>query len=92
VVPGVVGHIHLLPSSRLNLLADRFAAVTLILAALCCSRWRPVCHPRSARDRRNRGLTLGGLLLVDGPIPELRVHLWTALGVSVPLGVITVFS
>jgi membrane-bound serine protease (ClpP class) len=36
-------------------------------------------------------LTLGGLLLVDGPIPELRVHLWTALGVSVPLGVITVF-
>ncbi len=36
-------------------------------------------------------LTLGGLLLVDGPIPQLRVQLWTALGVSIPLGVITVF-
>jgi membrane-bound serine protease (ClpP class) len=30
------------------------------------------------------------LLLVDGPIPEMRVKLWTALGVSVPLGIITV--
>jgi membrane-bound serine protease (ClpP class) len=36
-------------------------------------------------------LALGGLLLVDGPIPELRVNLWTALGVSVPFGAITVF-
>jgi membrane-bound serine protease (ClpP class) len=36
-------------------------------------------------------LTLGGLLLVDGPIPEMRVNIWTAAGVSVPLGVITVF-
>jgi len=36
-------------------------------------------------------LTLGGLLLVDGPIPQMRVSLWTALGVSVPIGAITVF-
>jgi membrane-bound serine protease (ClpP class) len=36
-------------------------------------------------------MTLGGLLLVDGPIPEMRVRLWTALGVSIPLGVITIF-
>jgi len=36
-------------------------------------------------------LTLGALLLVDGPIPEMRVRLWTALAVSVPLGVITIF-
>jgi membrane-bound serine protease (ClpP class) len=34
---------------------------------------------------------LGGLLLVDGPIPEMRVHIWTALAVSLPLGAITVF-
>ena len=31
------------------------------------------------------------LLLVDAPIPEMRVHLWTALAVSLPLGVITIF-
>ena len=36
-------------------------------------------------------LTLGGLLLVDAPIPEMRVHLATALAVSVPLGIITAF-
>ena len=36
-------------------------------------------------------LTLGGLLLVDSPIPEMRVHLLTALAVSIPLGVITAF-
>jgi len=36
-------------------------------------------------------LTLGALLLVDSPIPELRVHLLTALAVSIPLGLITAF-
>ena len=36
-------------------------------------------------------LTLGALLLVDGPIPEMRVRLTTALTVSLPMGLITVF-
>jgi len=36
-------------------------------------------------------LTLGALLLVDAPIPEMRVHLLTALAVSIPLGLITAF-
>jgi len=36
-------------------------------------------------------LTLGALLLVDAPIPEMRVHLLTAVAVSVPLGAITAF-
>jgi membrane-bound serine protease (ClpP class) len=36
-------------------------------------------------------LTLGGLLLVDSPIPEMRVRLLTALAVSIPLGLITAF-
>jgi membrane-bound serine protease (ClpP class) len=31
------------------------------------------------------------MLLVDGPIPEMRVRLVTALAVSVPLGIITAF-
>jgi membrane-bound serine protease (ClpP class) len=30
-------------------------------------------------------------LLVDSPIPEMRVHLLTALAVSIPLGLITAF-
>jgi membrane-bound serine protease (ClpP class) len=36
-------------------------------------------------------LTIGGLLLVDAPIPEMRVHLFTALAVSIPVGLITAF-
>jgi membrane-bound serine protease (ClpP class) len=36
-------------------------------------------------------MVLGSLLLVDGPIPQMRVKLWTALSVSIPLAVITVF-
>ena len=36
-------------------------------------------------------MVLGGLLLIDGPIPELRVNIWTALGVALPMGAITVF-
>jgi len=31
------------------------------------------------------------LLLVDGPIPEMRVRLATALAVAIPLGLITAF-
>jgi membrane-bound serine protease (ClpP class) len=36
-------------------------------------------------------MVLGALLLVDAPIPEMRVHLLTALAVSIPLGLVTVF-
>jgi membrane-bound serine protease (ClpP class) len=36
-------------------------------------------------------MIFGALLLVDGPIPEMRVHLITALVVSVPIGVIAIF-
>ena len=36
-------------------------------------------------------MILGMLLRVNGPIPEMRVHLWAALSVSIPLGLITVF-
>jgi membrane-bound serine protease (ClpP class) len=36
-------------------------------------------------------MVLGGLLLVDAPIPEMRVHIWTAMAVSVPVGGITIF-
>jgi membrane-bound serine protease (ClpP class) len=31
------------------------------------------------------------MLLVDGPIPEMRVHLLTAIAVSVPIGAIAIF-
>jgi membrane-bound serine protease (ClpP class) len=93
VVPGVVGVVFiLLALFALNLLPTRYAAFTLIMAAFVLF----VLEAKFATHGiLGLGgvvlLTLGGLLLVDGPIPELRVKLWTAIGVSVPLGVITVF-
>ena len=93
VVPGTVGVIFiLLAIFALNLLPVRFAAIVLILAsfALFALEAKFATHGVLAIG----GITtmvLGALLLVDAPIPEMRVHLLTALAVSIPLGVITVF-
>lgn len=93
VLPGVVGVVFiLLALFALNLLPTRYASFTLIIAAFVLF----VLEAKFATHGiLGLGgivlLTLGGLLLVDGPIPEMRVNIWTAAGVSVPLGVITVF-
>ncbi|MGA8150477.1 MAG: nodulation protein NfeD [Terriglobales bacterium] len=93
VVPGVVGVVFiLLAIFALNLLPTRFAAVVLILASfvLFALEAKFATHGVLAIGGIVT-LTLGGLLLVDAPIPQMRVHFLTALAVSVPLGAITVF-
>jgi membrane-bound serine protease (ClpP class) len=93
VIPGTVGVVFLLLAAfSLNLLPVRFAALVLILGsfALFALEAKFATHGVLTIG----GITLlviGGLLLVDGPIPEMRVRLVTALAVSVPLGVITAF-
>jgi membrane-bound serine protease (ClpP class) len=93
VVPGTVGVVFiLLAAFAFNLLPTRSAAVVLILASF-------VLFALEAKFATHGVLAiggivtmvLGGLLLVDAPIPEMRVRLWTALAVSLPLGFITVF-
>ena len=93
IVPGVVGVVFiLLALFALNLLPTRYASLTLILGAF-------VLFVLEAKFATHGILgiggivllTLGGLLLVDGPIPELRVHLWASLAISIPLGLITIF-
>lgn len=93
VVPGTVGIVFiLLAVFALNLLPTRFAAVILILAsfALFALEAKFTTHGVLAMGGMAT-MVLGGLLLVDAPIPEMRVHLLTALAVSIPLGGITVF-
>jgi membrane-bound serine protease (ClpP class) len=93
VVPGTVGVVFiLLALFAFNLLPTRSAAVVLILAsfALFALEAKFATHGVLAIGGMVT-LVLGGLLLVDAPIPEMRVHLWTALAVSIPLGIITVF-
>jgi membrane-bound serine protease (ClpP class) len=36
-------------------------------------------------------MVFGALIIIDSPIPELRVRLTTAIGVTLPFAVITVF-
>jgi membrane-bound serine protease (ClpP class) len=93
VVPGTVGVVFiLLAIFALNLLPVRFAAVVLILAsfALFALEAKFSAHGVLAIGGMAT-MILGGLLLVDAPIPEMRVHVLTALAVSIPLGAITVF-
>ncbi|HEX6879680.1 MAG TPA: nodulation protein NfeD [Terriglobales bacterium] len=93
VVPGVIGLIAVvLAVFALNLLPTRFASLGLILAAFILFALEAKFTSHGILGLGGViCLTLGGLLLVDGPIPEMRVKLWTALGVSIPLGLITVF-
>ena len=93
VIPGTVGVVFiLLAAFALNLLPVRFAALVLIIGSF-------VLFALEAKFATHGVLTIGGiallviggLLLVDGPIPEMRVRLVTALAVSIPLGIITAF-
>jgi len=93
VVPGTVGIIFiLLAAFALNLLPVRHAALLMIVAAfiLFALEAKFATHGVLAIGGISM-LTLGALLLVDAPIPEMRVRLMTALAVSIPVGLITVF-
>jgi membrane-bound serine protease (ClpP class) len=93
VVPGVVGVIAiLLALFALNLLPTRFASLALLLVAFAL-------FALEAKFASHGVLGIGGIIcmvigalfLVDGPIPQMRVHILTAVGTSIPIGVIAVF-
>jgi membrane-bound serine protease (ClpP class) len=93
ILPGVVGLIAIvLAVFALNLLPTRYAAFALILVAFILFALEAKFVSYGILGTGGvLCLIFGGLLLVDGPIPEMRVRLLTALVVSVPLGVIAVF-
>jgi len=93
VIPGVVGIIFVvLAVFALNLLPLRFAGVALILTAF-------VLFALEAKFATHGVLGVGGiavmilgaLLLVDGPIPQMRIRVLTAFAVSIPFGLLTLF-
>src|SRR6202167_2869765 len=93
VIPGTVGVIFILLSAfALNLLPVRFASIAMIIGAFALFAAEAKFASHGVLTTGGIVLlTLGGLLLVDGPIPEMRVRLTTALAVSIPLGIITAF-
>ena len=93
IVPGVLGFIAvMLALFALRMLPLRYEALALLLGAFVLFALEPKMHSHGV-------LTAGGifmmvvgmLLLVNGPIPELRVQLWAALSIAIPLGLITAF-
>ena len=93
IIPGVVGAFFVvLAIFALNILPVRYAALGLILAAFVFFALEAKFTSHGALTIAGiASLTIGALLLIDSPIPEMRIHLWTALSVSIPLGLITAF-
>jgi membrane-bound serine protease (ClpP class) len=93
VIPGTGGVILiLLAAFALNILPTRFTALGLIIAsfALFALEAKYATHGILGIGGIIT-MTIGALLLVDSPMPEMRVHLFTALAVSIPFGIITIF-
>ena len=93
VVPGVIGLIFIvLAISVLNILPTSFAALGLMVSAFLLFGLEAKFQTHGVLGMGGVvALFLGALLLVDGPIPEMRVRWLTALGISLPLGAITIF-
>jgi len=93
VIPGTVGVVFiLLAAFALNLMPARFAAIAMIIGAFALFAAEAKFASHGVLTTGGIVLlTMGGLFLVDAPIPEMRVRLVTALAVSIPLGLITAF-
>ena len=93
ILPGVIGFIMvLLAVFALQILPTSYAALALILSSFVLFALEAKMQSGGVLAAGGIvAMVLGALLLVDGPIPEMRVRLLTALVVSVPMGLITVF-
>lgn len=93
VIPGVIGFVAiLLAVFALHLLPTSHAALAIMIAAFVLFALETKFHSHGVLTVGGIALlTLGSLMLVDGPIPEMRVKLLTALAVSIPFGLITGF-
>jgi len=93
IAPGVMGFFAvLLALFALHLLPTSYSALIMIVAAFVLFVLEAKFQTHGLLGIGGIALmVLGGLLLVDGPIPQMRVQWLTALAVSLPLGLITIF-
>jgi membrane-bound serine protease (ClpP class) len=93
VIPGVVGIIFVvLAVFALNLLPLRFAGIALLLTAFILFALEAKFATHGVLGVGGIGvMILGALLLVDGPIPQMRIRVMTAFAVSIPFGLLTLF-
>ncbi|MGE5322013.1 MAG: NfeD family protein [Actinomycetota bacterium] len=93
VIPGAVGFVAvLLAIYALDMLPFRTISLVLILSAFVFFALEAKFQTHGVLATTGTAmLILGSLLLVNGPIPQMRVKWWAALAISIPLAVITVF-
>jgi membrane-bound serine protease (ClpP class) len=93
ILPGVLGAISLvLALFAFNLLPVNWAGVALILLAIGLFALEATMTSHGILAMGGIvSMVAGALMLVQGPIPQLRVQLSTALAVTIPVAIITVF-
>jgi membrane-bound serine protease (ClpP class) len=92
IAPGVVGAVALvLALYAFNLLPINILGVLLIVLAIALFVMEAFITSHGVLGAGGAvAMVIGALILVDSPWPEARIRLSTALGVTVPLAVITV--
>ena len=92
VFPGVIGGISaLLALSALSVFPVNWIGLALLLLAMALFVLEAKFASHGILGVGGAvAMVLGALLLIDGP-PEVRIHLTTALGLSLPFAAITVF-
>jgi len=91
IAPGVVGAILvLLGLSAISVLPINWlgAALLLVSFTLFALEAKFAAHGVLAVGG-TVSMVLGALLLIDSPLPELRIHLSTAIGLALPFAIIT---
>ncbi len=93
ILPGVAGGILvLLGLSALSVLPINWLGAALLFLALALFVLEAKFASHGILGAGGAvAMILGAVLLVDSPIPEMRVHLSTAIGLTLPFAVITVF-
>lgn len=93
ILPGVVGAISMvLALYAFNLLPVNWTGALLIAVAITLFVLEATITSHGVLATGGGfAMIAGGLVLVDGPIPQMRVHLATVLAVTIPVALITVF-
>jgi membrane-bound serine protease (ClpP class) len=92
IAPGIIGAISLiLALFAFNMLPVNWAGAALILLAIVLFVLEATVTSHGLLAIGGIiAMIAGGLMLVEGPIPQLRVRLSTALGLAFPFAIITV--
>ena len=93
ILPGVVGAISLvLALFAFNILPMNWTGALLIPVAIALFVMEATVTSHGILALGGFvAMIAGGLMLVEGPIPQLRIHLGTILAVTIPVAFITVF-